>query len=40
MGEVKQVILRGFGGHGIVLAGTILGRAAFNDGKWISGKNS
>ncbi len=40
MGEVKQVILCGFGGQGIVLAGTILGHAAFNDGKWVSGTNS
>ena len=40
MGQVKQVILCGFGGQGIVLAGTILGYAAFNDGKWVSGTNS
>jgi 2-oxoglutarate ferredoxin oxidoreductase subunit gamma len=30
----------GYGGQGIVLAGTILGHAAFSDGKWISSTNS
>lgn len=40
MGEVRQVMLCGFGGQGIVLAGTLLGHAAFNDGKWVSGTNS
>jgi len=40
MGEVKQVILCGFGGQGIVLAGTLLGYAAFKDGRWVSGTNS
>ncbi len=40
MGQVKQIMLCGFGGQGIVLAGTILGYAAFNDGKWVSGTNS
>ncbi|MEA3253587.1 MAG: 2-oxoacid:acceptor oxidoreductase family protein [Chloroflexota bacterium] len=40
MGEVKQVILCGFGGQGIVLAGTLLGYAAFNEGKLVSGTNS
>ena len=40
MGQIKQVMLCGFGGQGIVLAGTILGKAAFNDGKWVSGTNS
>jgi len=40
MGPVKQVILCGFGGQGIVLAGTILGQAAFSDGKWVSSTNS
>lgn len=40
MGQIKQVILCGFGGQGIVLAGTMLGQAAFNDGKWVSGTNS
>jgi len=36
MALIKQVILCGFGGQGIVLAGTILSQAAFNDGKWVS----
>jgi 2-oxoglutarate ferredoxin oxidoreductase subunit gamma len=40
MGLIKQVILCGFGGQGIVLAGTILGQAAFNAGKWVGGTNS
>jgi len=40
MGPLKQVILCGFGGQGIVLAGTILGQAAFSDGKWVSNTNS
>jgi 2-oxoglutarate ferredoxin oxidoreductase subunit gamma len=38
--QVNKVTLCGFGGQGIVLAGTILGYAAFNDGKWVSGTNS
>jgi len=38
--QIKQVMLCGFGGQGIVLAGTILGHAAFSDGKWVSGTNS
>jgi 2-oxoglutarate ferredoxin oxidoreductase subunit gamma len=40
MAPLSQFILCGFGGQGIVLAGTILGQAAFNDGKWVSGTNS
>ena len=40
MRQIKQVVLCGFGGQGIVLAGTMLGQAAFNDGKWVSGTNS
>jgi 2-oxoglutarate ferredoxin oxidoreductase subunit gamma len=40
MTPIKQVILCGFGGQGIVLAGTILGQAAFGDGKWVSNTNS
>ncbi len=40
MDEIKQAVLGGYGGQGIVLAGTILGRAAFNDGKWVGGTNS
>jgi len=40
MAPIKQVILCGFGGQGIVLAGTILAQAAFNDGKWVSSTDS
>ena len=40
MGNIRQVVICGYGGQGIVLAGTILGQAAFNDGKWVGGTNS
>lgn len=40
MGKIKQAVICGYGGQGIVLAGTILGQAAFNDGKWVGGTNS
>lgn len=40
MAEVKQIRLCGLGGQGIVLAGTILGHAAINDGKWVAGSSS
>jgi len=40
MRQIKQVVLCGFGGQGIVLAGAMLGQAAFNDGRWVSGTNS
>lgn len=40
MAPTKQVILCGLGGQGIVLAGTILSQAAFNDGKWVSSTES
>lgn len=40
MATTKQIILCGFGGQGIVLAGTILSQAAFSDGKWVSSTNS
>ncbi len=40
MGQMKQAVLCGYGGQGIVLAGQILGQAAFNDGKRVSGTNS
>jgi 2-oxoglutarate ferredoxin oxidoreductase subunit gamma len=40
MAETKQVRLCGFGGQGIILAGTILGYAAINDGKWVAGSSS
>ena len=38
--EIKLVRLCGFGGQGIVLAGTILGYAGVSDGKGVAGSNS
>ena len=35
-----QVRVCGFGGQGVVLAGTILGYAGVNDGKWVAGASS
>ncbi len=40
MGQLKQVRLSGFGGQGVVLAGTILGHAVIRDGKWVAGSSS
>lgn len=40
MMRLKQVRIGGFGGQGVVLAGTILGYAAIYDNKWVSGSNS
>ena len=40
MTKLKQIRFAGFGGQGVVLAGTILGYAAIHDGKWVSGSNS
>jgi 2-oxoglutarate ferredoxin oxidoreductase subunit gamma len=40
LSQIKQALICGYGGQGIVLAGTILGQAAFNDGKWVGGTNS
>lgn len=40
MADLKQVRISGFGGQGVVLAGMILGHAAIDDGKWVSGSNS
>ena len=37
---IKHVRLCGFGGQGVILAGTILGYAGVNDGKWVAGSNS
>lgn len=39
MANLKQVRISGFGGQGVVLAGMILGHAAIDDGKWVSGSN-
>jgi 2-oxoglutarate ferredoxin oxidoreductase subunit gamma len=40
MKSVKQVRLSGFGGQGVILAGTILGHAGIRDGKWVAGSSS
>ena len=40
MAPIRQVIVCGFGGQGVVLAGNILGQAAFSAGKWVSSTNS
>ena len=40
MQEIRQVRLCGYGGQGVVLAGTILGYAAIKDGKWVAGSSS
>jgi len=40
MEEIKQIRLCGFGGQGVILAGTILGYAGINDDKWVAGSSS
>ncbi|MCJ7685983.1 MAG: 2-oxoacid:acceptor oxidoreductase family protein [Desulfobacteraceae bacterium] len=40
MADIEQIRICGFGGQGVVLAGTILGYAAVLDGKWAAGSNS
>lgn len=40
MDRTKQIRLCGSGGQGIIIAGTILGRAAVHDGQWVAGSNS
>jgi len=41
MAEIStQVRLCGFGGQGVILAGTILGYAGINDGKWVASSSS
>jgi 2-oxoglutarate ferredoxin oxidoreductase subunit gamma len=40
MSDLTQILLCGLGGQGVVLAGTILGQAAVNDGKWVAGSNA
>ncbi len=40
MAEIKQIRVCGFGGQGIILAGTVLGHAGINDGKWVVGSSS
>jgi 2-oxoglutarate ferredoxin oxidoreductase subunit gamma len=40
MKEMQQIRLSGFGGQGVVLAGTLLGEAGVMDGKVVAGLNS
>ena len=40
MTRPRQIRFGGFGGQGVILAGTILGHAAIKDGKCVSGSNS
>ncbi|OGR14871.1 MAG: hypothetical protein A2277_07365 [Desulfobacterales bacterium RIFOXYA12_FULL_46_15] len=40
MSKVKQVRLIGFGGQGVVLAGTILAHSAIKDGRWVAGSSA
>ena len=40
MSKPKQILICGLGGQGVVLAGNILGQAAINDKKWVSGSNA
>ena len=38
--DPQNLIICGVGGQGIVLAGSLLGQAAFIDGKWVGGTSS
>lgn len=38
--DIKRVRLCGFGGQGVILAGTILGYAGIKDGKMVAGSSS
>ena len=40
MATIKQIRLSGLGGHGVVFAGTLLGKAAISEGKHVSGANA
>lgn len=40
MGNLRQIRLCGLGGQGVILAGSILGQAAVNDGKCVSASNA
>lgn len=40
MTEIKQIRLSGFGGQGIILAGTLLGQAGVIDGKYVAESSS
>ena len=37
---LKQIRLSGFGGQGVILAGTLLGHSAIAEGKWVAGSNA
>ncbi len=38
--RVTQIRIAGFGGQGVVLAGTLLGHAAVRQGLWVAGSNA
>lgn len=38
--SVTQIRIAGFGGQGVVLAGTLLGHAAVRQGLWVAGSNA
>jgi len=40
MATIKQIRICGLGGQGIVFAGSVLGKAAILEGKWVSGANA
>jgi 2-oxoglutarate ferredoxin oxidoreductase subunit gamma len=40
LSNITQIRFCGYGGQGVVLAGTILGHAAIKDDKWVAGSNS
>jgi len=40
MSKITQIRLSGFGGQGVVLAGTLLGEAGVVDGRYVAGSNS
>jgi 2-oxoglutarate ferredoxin oxidoreductase subunit gamma len=40
MSKITQIRLSGFGGQGVVLAGTLLGEAGVVDGSYVAGSNS
>jgi len=40
LSNLTQIRFCGYGGQGVILAGTILGHAAINDDKWVAGSNS
>ncbi len=40
MKKLKQIRFSGLGGQGIVMMGTVLGKAAIAEGMWVSGSNA